>query len=469
MANLHFHLPLVLSLVALVAGSGTSWEDNQTLVKIESQPSGAQVILGNIDLGKTPLSWNATRLGLHPLVLKKGGYATLNLQVYLEKGVPLDLGQVPLAKAGSTLTIWRVGSPHDPVVPPAEIPKALDVFIKNLGFESKVTALAAQNFPGEFRDAARKHSVPDIICGNNYLPFQDVLEDKNLKSRLLRARGVPHMLDGFAFLVSDSPNHAAARYMALVTTGRSVRFSWTLEEVDYRQRPGQLKPQADRESLENLNFQAMTAYLTNNWRTLNSLAHPETQSKEGAFGSGAHNVRVVGMKTNYILGNSRLAFILAKASYWSDELIGCTEVLSVWVKQDGWKLLVISNDPLTLEMATRDIPNISFTEDKEVNLAPAQLVTPDGIYPPPQPGQRFGDFFWVPSASTDVLAEIAEFNYGPASRLFYKPNGQVSTGRLWTTNTPWFWRVWSIGKNGQVIFSKVHSFRDSPPKARPGA
>jgi hypothetical protein len=242
-----------------------------------------------------------------------------------------------------------------------------------------------------------------------------------------------------------------------------------LDEADYSQRPGQLKSQADRNSLEDLNFQAMTAYLANDSKKLSSLAHADTLSKDGAFGWAAHHFRVVGMKTNYILGNSRLAFILAKGSYWADEVIGCTEILSVWVKQDRWKLLVISNDPVTVEMATKDIPNITLTEDKEVKLAPAQLLTPDGIFPLPLPGQRFGDFFWAPSASADVLAEIAEFNYGQASRLFYQPNAKVSTGQLWTTNTPWSWKVWSIGKNGQVIFSKVHSFRDFQPKARPGA
>jgi hypothetical protein len=469
MRTLHIRFFMVPLLVALVVGSGTSREDNQASIKIDSQPAGTEVVLGKINLGKTPLSWNATHFGLQPLVLKKDGYATLNLQVYLEKGAPLDLGQVPLAKSGSVLTIWRVGSPHNAGVPAAEIPKDLDVYIKNLGFETKVTALSAKDFPPDFRAAARKGDLPDIICGNNYSPFQDVMEDKNLKARLMNASGVTHMLDDFVFLVSGSANHPAARYLALVTKGRSVRFSWTLDEVDYGQRPGQLKSQADRKSLEDLNFQAMTAYLANDLKKLSSLAHEETLSKEGAFGWAAHHVRVVGMKTNYILGNSRLAFILAKGSYWADELIGCTEILSVWIKQDRWKLLVISNDPVTVEMATKDIPSISLTEDKEVKLAPAQLLTPDGIYPPPLPGQRFGDFFWAPSASADILAEMAEFNYGQASRLFYQPDAKVSTGQLWTTRRPWSWKVWSIGKNGQVIFSKVNSFRDSQPKARPGA
>jgi hypothetical protein len=63
-----------------------------------------------------------------------------------------------------------------------------------------------------------------------------------------------------------------------------------------------------------------------------------------------------------------------------------------------------------------------------------------------------------------VVLEIAEFNYGSASRLFTTKNpkpgvkAKLSTGQLWTTNGPWNWRVWSVGADGQVTLSAARKF-----------
>jgi hypothetical protein len=163
-----------------------------------------------------------------------------------------------------------------------------------------------------------------------------------------------------------------------------------------------------------------------------------------------------------VLGNSRLAFVLMTASFWNDNALGCMEVLSVWVKTgDTWSLLTITNDPHSLEAATQDLPQVAggLVEDQGKAAKPATLLAPgNGLVPSPLPGQRFGDFRWAPSPSEGVV-EVAEFNYGRASRLFVTPAGGVSAGQLWTTGGPWSWRVWSVSKDGQVVLSDAWQFQ----------
>ena len=99
-------------------------------------------------------------------------------------------------------------------------------------------------------------------------------------------------------------------------------------------------------------------------------------------------------------------------------------------------------------------------------LRAAAILTPDGTYPAPKAGERFGNFAWKGSASTEVIGEIAEFNYGYDVRLFLFPGAPVgqdkllSTGRLWTTRTPWIWRVWSINRDGSIVLSDTRQFRN---------
>src|SRR5208337_5682126 len=84
------------------------------------------------------------------------------------------------------------------------------------------------------------------------------------------------------------------------------------------------------------------------------------------------------------------------------------------------------------------------------SVEPAVILTPEGAFPVPAQGERFGDFKWTASRSADVKAEIAEFDYGYDVRLFFVPAAgpgqerQVSAGLLATANAPWTWRVWSV-------------------------
>ena len=118
------------------------------------------------------------------------------------------------------------------------------------------------------------------------------------------------------------------------------------------------------------------------------------------------------------------------------------------------------------------IPALRSESEAQEPPEPAELVAPpDGTYPLPLPGQRFGDFVWTPSPSRKVVAEIAEFAYvrgDPAyqdARLFVFPRSRVgpvvdrvSAGQLWTTRDVWEWRVWSIRDDGVITFSDARFF-----------
>jgi hypothetical protein len=163
----------------------------------------------------------------------------------------------------------------------------------------------------------------------------------------------------------------------------------------------------------------------------------------------------------YILGNPNVAFVLATVSFWNEEALGCLEVLSVWVKaKERWALLTITSDPVSLETATKALPHLAgaLGGGQGQAVLPATDLAPMNGLPQPAFG-RFGDFLWTPSRSKGVVGEIAEFNYGRASRLFYPARGTVSAGRLWTIGGPWSWRIWSLGKDGRVVLSEVRQFR----------
>ena len=90
--------------------------------------------------------------------------------------------------------------------------------------------------------------------------------------------------------------------------------------------------------------------------------------------------------------------------------------------------------------------------------APAMLLSPaDGDSPRPSNGQGFGFFTWRSSPSEDVVAEVAEFAYQDDARLFVGrpalPGSRISSGQLWTTGGNWNWRVWSITRSGDIVFS----------------
>jgi hypothetical protein len=436
-------------------------EGGDATLRLQSEPSGADVIRDGRFLGKTPLDRRNLKSGLYALSVEKEGFAPLKLQVYLPEKGTLDLGNLPLAKKDSVITLWRVGA-----APGGAGATDLDAFITASGFRLQVVSMAPKEFADNFRAAfkeAGKKNLPDIIAGNNNLPFRDLQTDETIRPNLVAARGVMQAINSFVFLVRGSPNQAAARQVALANRGMHVRFSWSLEEKGLRDLPGQLPSRAGRKELEESSLRAMGAYILGAMDELGPIRHPDMLGREGAFGPKVQKGAVVGMRPLYILGNSRLAFVLATASFWNEESLGCAEIFSVWVKtKDRWSLLTITQDPISLETAMEGVPKLAadLTEDKGGELVPAKSLAPkDGEFPDPLPGERFGAFAWTASSSREVVGELAEFHYATASRLFYPTRGTVSVGQLWSTQGPWSWRVWSIGKDGRMVLSEARRFR----------
>ncbi len=100
-----------------------------------------------------------------------------------------------------------------------------------------------------------------------------------------------------------------------------------------------------------------------------------------------------------------------------------------------------------------------------ITLESARPLMPDGMFPVPKKGERFGDFIWQPSPSSDVVAQVVEFTLGKdkiggLTRLFFLPpsESKLSSGLLMSGGTS-AWRVWSISKAGDVVFSEQHSFK----------
>jgi len=450
----------------------TTGEKAATLL-LQTEPADARVLLGDRVLGSTPLVSRELPPGLHQLTIKKDGFAPRTLRVYRTKNGTVNLGTIPLARQDTLITIWRVGSPHDGDTPPARIPSDLVALIAASGFRVRTQSFAATAFPGEFVKALQKDGgagLPDVVAGNNFLPFQELQRTRpfeELQRWLVRASGVLTMIGDFAFLFTRSPGHAAARQIATTNQGMSERFSWSLDELGWKDLPGQMQSQDDDCLLEDLNRQAVSAYLGRRMGEILPLLHKDMLGRQRDFAatavSGTHwGNRAVheDIRTLYTLGNDKLAFVLATASFWNEqpqEWDGCREILSVWVKaEDRWSLLTITYDPVSIEATREDIPRLagSLTEGKGEALWPAGVQVPMTAVPyPTHAGERFGSFRWAPSSSKNVVAEVAEFHFDYGSRLFINPGGEVSDGELWGGG-PKSWRVWLVGKDGQIVTSE---------------
>src|SRR5208337_2143348 len=99
---------------------------------------------------------------------------------------------VPVATpepAGGAIELWRVGSPKDPDLPPAKLPEAVAELLHELQITVRVRALSAADFPVEFRKAIAQGAPPDLIAGNNLLPFKETLASAERKDSLVRCYG----------------------------------------------------------------------------------------------------------------------------------------------------------------------------------------------------------------------------------------------------------------------------------------
>jgi hypothetical protein len=367
------------------------------------------------------------------------------------------------AQPHTTISVWKVGSPHTGDIPPTDLPPALAREVGSRGWRLTVEAFPAQGFAARFMAAARSGSAPDILAFDNFGiihgistglgTFAGIGQDSVTRNQLVQVTAAFDELlgpaRGWTFLFTSSANHAAARELALRTPRCSSRSSEQGLALDL--------PVAG----------IAAAYLAGDNSGILPHADPERLSGQR---SNLEPLTVGQVAVCSGWGNERLAFVPVNASYQADAKIGHASVLLVFRKtSSAWRLLVAARDPVSNGRFVAALPALSRMLERNAPAdplpIPATLRSPrNGWFPIPLKGARFGDFEWQPSASENVVADIVEFSYHDDARLVLVPARnsrvprRVSAGELWTTRGEWFWRIWSISPSGEVAFSEARTF-----------
>ena len=380
-------------------------------------------------------------------------------------------------RAKGYIKVWKVGSPYTGDLPSVAVPRDLESEATEKGRKLIPEAFPAKGFAEKFFEAFEKNEPPDILTIDNYgiiegikTPlgtFKGIGTDKRVVQSLIRVNDSLKALEGpqrgWEFLIARSRNYEVAKSLALRAPGCDA--SW-MES---------LKPFTD--DLNQIAAWISSSYFKSAAAALQPYEDRAYLSTEAMV---RQDVRIGATMTCGYWGSDHLAFVPVIITFQEENTIGSATTLLILRKQlSQWKLLTAATDPVTTDpMSTdtfiRSIPRLANLLNKQWNSedkpVPATLLAPaDGQVPQPIGGQRFGDFSWQPSTSTNVVAEIVEFVYrdfNNEARLFIRfrsgenpVKDQISAGRLWTTGSLWRWRVWSISDSGDVSISESRSFR----------
>jgi hypothetical protein len=420
-------------------------------------------ILGMVVIDAGAFS-EATPLEVIRRAIKKWNYPWQLAAGVPSSSRPADLSPSIVIPEKASITVWKVGSPHTGDTPDTTAPFDLEVSAEKIGRKLKIEAFPAKGFAETFFEAFKKGQQPDILVINNYgiidgitTPlgnFAGIGSSKTIRQQLVRVSGSLQDLEdrqgGWEFLVTTAKNYGAAKLLALRSP--ACNTSGTSPVL-----PDDLKKIVPRIAWAYLQGAAASLKVFNDVDRLHTAVTDQDQ------------LQVSETKECGYWGNDHLAFVPMVLSYESAKSVGQIALLLVFRRQQSqWTLLALSTDPTNTEFVNQ-LPKLvsllhrAWSPDRKP--IPARLLAPeDGQYPHPAAGQRFGDFTWQPSTSTDVVAEIIEFGYTGNARLFIRlrpgnfARDQVSSGQLWTTNSPWKWRVWSISEAGAVSFSETRSF-----------
>lgn len=386
--------------------------------------------------------------------------------------VPPDSNQI--------LVVWTADSPNSNQAPENNVPLNLERKAESMGLRLEIRAFRASEFTQEFQKAFATHQEPDIISVENAASIVNpasgpytifgIASDPDVRKSLVQVNGSLSELagerGGRQFLISTSQHAEAARRFAL----RPPECDTSI--VAETPVPPDLQQAALRMN---------DAYL----RTPLQLKEYEDAERLTTEGVRWDSVNARETRTCGSWGNDRLAFVFLVSTFDHEDfvgqpppkslahgpLIGQMPILLVLRKQEGqWRLLAACSDPVSTEPFLRQVPAFSRLLRnpglKEAHVAPAQLLLPeDGKAPVPAPGEHFGIFIWQPSASRNVVAQIAEFAYENDDRLFFMPAPDnkapdvISAGSLWNTRSEWKWRVWSISDTGAIALSDSRAFR----------
>lgn len=384
---------------------------------------------------------------------------------------------------GNVIRVWIVGSPFNDALPPATVPPELQRRAESFGYTIEVEAFRANGFAGKFRRAQQEHNEPEVLAFGNYgliegiqTPtgwFEGVASDPRTAPSLVLVHESLSSLQPRVMLIRSAVNYEAARALSMLAPVCEHGSAPAFDSADL---PTGLSQAQETAAV------AARAYLGCDQSTL-SVISDESRLGQKCFLADS-DTQVESVQACSVSGNRNFAFVSLVSSFSaqargprSDPRIlykmdlGKQSIFAVLRNQAGvWKLLAITDDPLNtivrrplttpaLQGPLEHGPTSGFAPE------PARLLTPDGVYPRPAKGERYGDFIWQPSQSPNVIGQVVEFMIGKDSsrgltRLVFLPVGErrLSTGLL-LSGGPSAWRVWSVSKNGDVAFSETRSYQ----------
>ena len=397
----------------------------------------------------------------------------------------LHAGSTSSKSSSNVIRVWIVGSPHTGALPPAVAPPELRQRAEGLGYTIEVEAFKAVGFTDKFREALQSHSEPEILAFDNYGVIRGIQTQKGWEEGLYPGNRVGWSLAlvhetlsslqqrGWVMLVRSAVNYEGALALAM--------------------RPAQCELQsgaADSPSIESPLRQAQEkailatrAYLDCDRSILSGISD-ESRLVQQCY-LPRSDMKVQSVNACRVSGNDKLAFVTLVSTFSAEVRepdmtylskqgmdLGQQSILAVLRNQGGtWRLLAITHDPLNtvarIPLTNTNAILMSLDQGQPARITPeaAQPLMPDGLFPLPKKGERFGDFIWQPSPSSDVIGQVVEFSVGKDTnwgftRLFFLPasENKLSSGLLMGGGTS-AWRVWSVSKTGDVAFSEQRSFR----------
>ena len=381
----------------------------------------------------------------------------------------------PTNRARDSILIWKVGSPHRGDTPDITLPSDLLTAAHEAGLQLQIEAFPAAGFAQRFVDAMLNKTEPDILAIDDYriidgittslVNYSGISSSQAVRSLLFQIsesfRSLESHLGGWEFLVSSSQNHDKAKLLAM----RNPVCRDNISSHTHGLSSDELL------SVKEKAVSAARAYLTCDAGNIAEI------SDESRLGTGCRfppTGEVDKVNVCDVFGNRELAFIFMISSCESvnstlnpTKILGHKSIMAVLRRNDAsWRLLTITDDPVSnnierLGPDMRRLSDLIVDEPESVDPPiPATLITEDRVAFSYSKERGYMDFEWLPSSSSNVIAEVAEFEYQHSTRLFFlfgNP-GRVSSGKLWTTRSLWHWRVWSIGKNGKITLSQNRSF-----------
>ncbi len=375
-------------------------------------------------------------------------------------------GNKPLKQ--TTILIWKVGSPYDGHTPEKVIPLDLVVKAKALRYHLEMETFPAKGFAPIFFDAVLNHTEPDILAFDNYGIIDGATTRLGRFAGIGSSRLVSRSLivvsesfkplqsgrGGWEYLISTSRNHNQAKALALGKPECNPDFAGSVKELE-RSLLNEIKAVA---------LEATRAYYDRKAQKLEELSGGEYTEASLRLPDTKQNI--IDAVICGVWGNERIAFVNSLVSFEAEKSVGQKNMLVVLRRSDAksWNLLLTAKYPNVIQDLYRQVPELS----REHAVTP--LKEPALINPPDQ--ARFENRF-PRSARPDI--EWSAAGNGVAA---YMVDSQFLSGRDWSSSSfevipaskseketvkvkayfgvgaqPHRWRIWAIGKNGEVRIS----------------